>query len=210
MRVYAKYAPGMRFGKLTLVERTDSSRIWRCVCDCGETVYTQVSHGSRSCRKCAYDILAKNRIIHGESNDTEGHCTRLYRIWTGMKTRCHNPKNHTFKEYGQRGIALCGEWNSYVVFRDWAITNGYTDGLTIDRIDVNGNYEPSNCRWVTSKEQMANTRRNRVITIDGQTMIFTEWLLKLGLWKPNVYSCAKRRGISVEEYLEIRYRQLET
>lgn len=208
MKKYNKYEPGMRYGKLTLVERTENPRIWECVCDCGEAVFTQISHGSRSCKKCAYEINAQSRIIHGDSNNKQGICARLYRIWTGMKTRCYNPKNHSFKEYGLRGITVCDDWNFYLNFRDWSLDHGYSEHLELDRIDVNGNYEPSNCRWVSHAEQMKNTRHNRIITIDNQTMVFSEWLKYFGLWKSSVYISAKRQEITVEKYLEQRYYEL--
>lgn len=90
---------------------------------------------------------------HGESE------TRLYTIWRGMRARCE-PGNHTSKNYGDRGITVCDEWAKYEPFRDWAKANGYADNLSIDRIDVNGNYEPSNCRWATRAQQSQNTRSN--------------------------------------------------
>lgn len=205
MANYNHYEKGMRFGKLTLIRRTENLRIWECVCDCGDFVYTQIAHGSRACKKCAYKINAKNRTIHGESNVKFSNCTRLYRIWSGIKTRCTNQNNHSYKNYGLRGVKLCESWNSFLSFREWSLGNGYSENLELDRIDNNGNYEPTNCRWATRKEQAGNTRKNRVITIDGKTMIFADWLIELGLYKSNVYLAAKRRNITVEQYLEIRY-----
>lgn len=109
-------------------------------------------------------------VTHGKSG------TRVYGIWCDMKKRCYNPKNKRYSRYGGRGISVCEEWKeNFQMFYEWAMANGYTDELTIDRINVNGNYEPSNCRWVTVKEQQRNTSRNRFITVNGVTRTVSEW-----------------------------------
>lgn len=108
--------------------------------------------------------------------------TRLYRIWLAMKNRCQNEKNLRYKDYGGRGIKVCNEWrNDFQTFYDWAMSNGYSDDLTIDRIDNNGNYEPSNCRWITTKEQNNNSRRCHVVEWDGEKHNITEWSKILGI-----------------------------
>lgn len=102
--------------------------------------------------------------------------TRLYRIYNNMKTRCYNPNSKSYKYYGARGIGICSEWlNNFSAFKVWALSNGYQDNLTIERLDVNGNYDPSNCVWATYKVQANNTRSNHLFTIDGITMNLTEW-----------------------------------
>lgn len=107
---------------------------------------------------------------HGERN------SRLYTIWCRMKQRCFDTKIECYKNYGGRGITICDEWkNNYSAFKEWAINNGYKDDLTIDRIDVNGNYEPNNCKWATRKEQANNTRTNRNITYNNETHTLAEW-----------------------------------
>ena len=202
-RKYTKYKPGMKFGKLTLVRRTEGGRMWECVCECGNPVFTQISQGARECKECFYKRMSKEKTVHGDSNDKNGACKRLYRIWTGMKTRCNNPNNHTYKYYGMKNIKVCEDWEmSYVNFKDWALINGYSDKLEIDRIDFNGNYCPENCRWVTRGEQMNNTSHNRNITIDSKTHTFAEWLKIIEVKKPNVYKNSKKQSMSVEEYLK--------
>lgn len=118
-----------------------------------------------------------NLITHGKSN------TRLYRIYKTIKTRCYNSNSKSYNDYGGRGVKVCNEWlNDFNTFYDWAMSNGYQDNLTIDRIDVNGNYEPNNCRWATPKQQANNTRRNNYITYKNKTYTITQWseILNIG------------------------------
>ena len=155
MRSYNKYVPGQRFGKLTLVERMPGGQKWRCVCDCGAEVITQIARGSRACYACAHK---NTNLKHGHNRNHKPD--RIYRIWIGIKSRCNNPHDTGFRYYGGRGISVCQEWeNSFEEFHDWAIANGYESHLTIDRIDVNGNYEPANCRWADLKTQQSNKRK---------------------------------------------------
>lgn len=153
---------GKRFGKLTVIRRYGTDRykrvIWLCRCDCGnETIAagTPLKNGhKKSCGCYKYEAT----FIHGFAN--KGN--RLYNIWDKMNYRCVNVNYHRYKDYGGRGIKVCNEWkNSFVIFRDWALSNGYADNLTLDRIDVNGNYEPSNCRWITNAEQQKNKRNSK-------------------------------------------------
>ena len=114
------------------------------------------SGGTTRCKVCSRKMVGLKQTKHREGK------TKLWQIWAAMKQRCLNPKNYSFKDYGGRGITVCQEWiGSYITFRDWAKSNGYTEGLTIDRIDNMRGYEPDNCRWTTMKVQASNRRRRQ-------------------------------------------------
>ena len=107
--------------------------------------------------------------------------SRLYRIWSLMKSRCTNPKLDFYDRYGGRGIQLCDEWKTFEIFAEWARKNGYRDGLSIDRINVNGNYEPENCQWSTDIEQARNKRTSHFISINSESKTIAEWAEISGL-----------------------------
>ena len=126
-------------------------------------------------KSCGCEKYGKNNITHNKSK------TRLYRIWTDLKTRCNNPKFPSFKNYGGRGIKVCEDWESdFMRFYEWAMSNGYDETLSIDRIDNNRGYFPSNCRWVTNYVQSRNKRTNKKLTFNGITLTQLDWSLKLG------------------------------
>lgn len=130
--------------------------------------------------------------------------TRLYYVWNSMKQRCLNENDCRYNSYGGRGITIYEEWkNNFGTFREWALANGYRDDLTIDRIDVNGNYEPSNCRWITNKEQQNNTRRSRLIEFNGEIHTIAEWAEIIGVSYKSLYSRI-RRNWTIEKALTKR------
>lgn len=143
----------------------------------------------------------KNRPKHERHGMTE---TRLYRIWCSMKVRCYSKTNPRYKEWGGRGITMCAEWkDSFLAFYKWSVENGYNDELTIDRIDNNGNYEPSNCRWATLKEQANNTRRNHFITFNGETHTISEWSERLGIGRGVIKDRIEKLHWTPEQALSI-------
>ncbi len=128
---------------------------------------------------------------------------RLYNTWCNIKSRCNNSKNPRFSSYGGRGIKVCDEWGfSFSNFEKWAISNGYNNSLTIDRIDVNGNYEPSNCRWVTNSEQQLNKRTNRIIRHNGVSKTLKEWSDQTGLNAKTLQGRIDNSGWSVDRAIE--------
>lgn len=145
-----------------------------CVCRCGTRKrvdgYGLIGRNNRSCGCLTVDSARKNNFRHGQSR------TRLYYCWADIIARCEDPGRPGYKDYGARGIAMCREWRAdFVAFRDWAGSHGYAKHLTIERIDVNGNYEPANCRWATPAEQGLNRRNNVILTAFGETKTMIEW-----------------------------------
>ena len=162
---------GQKFGMLTILKREPHTRNrWICKCDCGKEVSKapyQFKHKEKSCG-C---LCKANRDNIGDRQRIHGLCkSRIYHTYQTMVARCYKPKTKCYKHYGGRGITVCDEWlgeNGFINFKDWAFANGYTEELTIDRIDVNGNYEPDNCRWATKFEQAQNKTTSVYIDDNG-------------------------------------------
>lgn len=196
---------GQRFGFLTVVSRGNSKHeisYWNCICDCGkETTVARpslIQGRTRSCG-CYHDKACGERIgnirrTHGMTN------TRLYAIWESMRARCNNKNNKRYNRYGGRGIKICKEWNTFECFMDWALSSGYQEGLSIERINFDGNYEPQNCKWIPKNEQAKNTSTNRRITINGETKNMSEWARNAGVC-PQTISYRIKKGYPESEWL---------
>lgn len=178
---------GKQIGRLLVVRRVEDHvarsgkhRVqYLCECGCGKLI-TVIGDNLRrgntlSCGCLQKDTARRANKTHGETN------SRLYGVWCGIKRRCNTPSDRAYRWYGARGITMCDEWHtSYQVFRDWAYHSGYDPDAprgqcTIDRIDPNGNYEPSNCRWVSQLEQANNLRSNHRLVYNGETHTMAEW-----------------------------------
>lgn len=196
---------GQRIGHLLVIEYAGSKHnlaMWKCLCDCGKTVivpgaYLRAGHTN----SCGANVHRKK---HGGVNE------KLYGVYRAMLQRCYNANNSQYDDYGGRGITVCDEWkDSYISFRDWAFTNGYREevlpnGLnkwTIDRINVNGNYEPNNCRWITCQEQQFNKRDNVYITYNGETKTAKEFSIQYNI-SPDVLWQRLKHGWEVNEAIE--------
>lgn len=189
-----------RYGRLTVKHfshlrlKPGGSRVyyWACECDCGN--WTAVSRGNLKNGSVISCGCRLDEWLHGDERKVHGATPeRLYRTWANILTRCSNPNATGWHLYGGRGIRVCDEWaTSYVAFRDWALANGWQDDLEIDRIDVNGNYEPGNCRWTTDLIQARNKRSNLMLTANGETHCLEEWAQILGVPSRRIWMRLKR------------------
>lgn len=154
---------GKKYGYLTVIKRIGSRwghSLWECKCDCGtvcqRTANQLTMSKAVSCGCMTKEAQRNSRFSHG------GTGTRLYRIWKGIRQRCSNSNISYYKYYGGKGVTVCDEWlHDFTAFQQWALSHGYADNLTIDRIDGDGNYEPNNCRWVTMTVQNRNKKKVR-------------------------------------------------
>ena len=186
---------GQRFGKLVVIKRSKhegKGAKWFCKCDCGkETIVFSANLLKKHTMSCGCLKFKKGKNLkHGYSK------TKLGYIYSSIKDRCFREKCKEYKFYGGRGITMCDNWkNNPLTFFNWAISNGYKEGLTIDRIDVNGNYEPSNCRWITRTEQSKNKRTNVFITYKNETHILSEWSKIAGIDYRTIKGRIKKFGM---------------
>ena len=175
---------GKKFGLLTVLKEVEERNTrglvcYFCKCDCGNKIVVcgrDMTRGHTLSCGCLHKEYARKRFLkHG------GHGERLYSIWKGMHSRCSAKDTPYYKHYGGKGVKVCDAWNEYLPFKEWALSHGYAETLTLDRIDVNGDYCPQNCRWLTMKEQGNNRTSNHRITYKGETKTISQWADHFGL-----------------------------
>ena len=195
---------GKRFGRLIAahpVEDRGKGRVtWLCKCDCGNDAvilnYNLLNGHTLSCGCLQRERAKEHATNHGLSG------TRLHRTWAHMKERCTNPNVRNYCDYGGRGITICDEWLTFEPFAEWALANGYTNDLTIERIDNSKGYSPSNCRWATPFEQASNKRSNHLFTFNGKTDTITNWARYFCI-DPMLVFCRLNRGWSEYDALTL-------
>lgn len=205
MREKIVVTPGERFGRLTVIRESDKQyghRYILCQCDCGKqktiNLNSLVKGTSKSCGCYRSEYIAQKNFKHGFTR-RNAEKERLYSIWSGMIYRCHDSLNPGFHNYGGRGIIVCPEWrNDYNAFRKWSLANGYSDELTIDRINNDEGYNPDNCRWTTMKVQSNNTRVNHRVTYKGETHTLSEWQDITGI-KDDKIGRRLKKGLPLEQ-----------
>lgn len=183
---------GEQFGRWTVIDSAPDkvtasgyhNIMWRCRCKCGtikEVRGKSLLYGDSTSCGC----FAKENMSNATSKH-HGFGTRLYNVWDSMRQRCRNPRNHAYRHYGGRGISICKEWNDFSNFRMWAMANGYDADAefgkcTIDRIDCNGDYSPTNCRWTDVRTQANNKRDSIWLEYKGKHLPLTKWAEIVGL-----------------------------
>lgn len=200
-----KRLEGQRFGRLVVVKevgRTKSGQAkWLCKCDCGNTKVIGSDNLRRGVTKSCGCIRKEMKPWNKRYTDED---KVVYGLWAGIKNRCYNKNEPKYKNYGARGIRVCDEWLDYTNFKNWCLANGYQKGLTIDRIDVNKNYSPDNCKFATQKVQQNNRTNNHLITYKSETHTMSQWAEKLGM-RYGMLEHRINRGWSVEDAFNVPY-----
>lgn len=202
---------GKKFNRLTVVEATDIKKDgklhWKCKCDCGNEIIAcgkLIRSGNTKSCGCLQKEKAKVHMSNYLKNNNPGlkhglAGSRIYMCWQNMTRRCINPKSEAYKYYGARGIKVCDKWKTFEGFYE-DMKEGYKENLTIDRIDSNGNYQKSNCRWSTIAEQNDNRRSNHYIEFQGKSMTVKQWAEYLGVPRTRINS-RLIRGMEIEDCL---------
>lgn len=200
---------GTRKGRIYVMGKADSGRTtWVCKCDCGKVFNLTSSRILDSGRISCGCAERENHSSFGERNKThDGSYTRLYKTWRSMIDRCYNPNIKSYENYGARGIKICDEWrHDFQEFRKWAISAGYVEGKgrtlqSIDRIDVNGDYCPENCRWATARTQQKNKRNTTLYSYNGETITISEFADKYGISDKSFVYRKAEKGMSLDDIL---------
>lgn len=198
---------GQQFGKLTALSWTGETdrfgnRLWLCQCECGNFRKVDTHNlrkllgGVKACVACATKASLDNRkkfMKERLQRQINVRRERLHGIWLTMRSRCNNPKTKAYPNYGGRGIKVCEEWcKSYLTFKEWAFANGYTDEMTIERKNVNGNYTPDNCTWIKLRQQFFNRRDTHYIEFRGKKIPLSKMIYDLGLEYSQILYYLKR------------------
>jgi hypothetical protein len=203
---------GKRFGRIVVTGRAPNRNgrvAYHCHCDCGSDFITLGQHlaggRTKSCGCLNRELAAKRMKVqattHGESK------TPLYVMWKGMRKRCANPHYPRYDIYGGKGISVCDEWNDFPTFKRWAMSHGYEKGLSLDRINGNLGYCPSNCRWADAVTQNNNSSQNHLVTYQGETKTLAQWCREINI----PYYRTKKRiytGWSTEDAFCLPYQRL--
>lgn len=196
---------GQKFGRLTPLEKvsTTGAALWLCQCDCGKQKVVQAGNmlrkkrSTKSCGCACTERITKMSTLHGE------YGTKLNGIWGSMRHRCMTSSvNHKkYKYYAQRGITVDERWSTFPPFKEWAVLNGYKEGLSIERLDNDKGYSPENCVWIPKNLQGRNRRTSLRLTYNGKTQFISEWANELGIAHGTIYHRIKYQGWSIEKTL---------
>ena len=179
----------LTFGRLKVIEMAGKNKrnevMWLCECQCENRTKVVVSgallrNGTTKSCGCLNRELSSKRATLRNTKHNQSH-TKLYRTWNDMRQRTANPKREDYKNYGARNIHICNEWLDFIAFKNWALENGYQEGLTIERKDVNGDYCPENCCWIPFEKQAQNKRNTVKIEYAGEILTLKEWSIRLGI-----------------------------
>lgn len=197
---------GEKFGRLTVIKRAaDRNKhvYWQCKCDCGNPELIEIEGSSlKSGKTTSCGCYGRERRLKANTKHGLSH-SRIKRIYYDMRSRCYDENTPKYKNHGGRGISVCDEWmgeDGLSKFNEWALNNGYSDNLSIDRIDNDGNYEPSNCRWVTTEVQNFNRRNNRLFEINGEKKFAKQWCEEYGI-NINTFWQRDRKGLTGEDLI---------
>ena len=196
---------GKKFNRWTIICQAEIKKpgtYWLCKCECGTIKICKGSDlkigNTKSCGCLQKEVVSKFKKTHGLSK------SKLYRVWHCMKCRCLNKNDKRYNSYGGRGIKICKEWeNDFYSFYKWSIQNRYKEGLSIDRIDNNGNYEPSNCRWVDKNTQNNNTRRNVFIEYKGKKQTVSQWAKEIGIGHDTIKYRLNKYGLCDKVFMPV-------